>query len=132
MDSWVKTTCPPGWCVTQVSGTAHWSVYCCEPNGPDRFVGQAVTHKAARRLAWERWALDVLGDRVEWVNHCPSARAVIVASAGEAYFDEGADAPRWWVYMLGGDGVMVRDHVEALARLAALTLAVLGPEVNHG
>lgn len=131
MDSWVKTTCPPGWCVTQVSGTAHWSVYCCEPNGPDRFVGQAVTHKAACRMAWERWALEVLGERAEWAN-LPSTRAAIVTRAGEVCLDEESDAPRWWVYLLRGDGVMVRDPVEALARLAALTLAVLGPEVNHG
>jgi hypothetical protein len=133
MTSWVETTCPPGWGVDQ-DCLGMWFAWSMDRDygGAKDWEGVTVfvdTEAAARRLAWERWALEVLGDRVEWVYRYPSARAAISNVAGEVYLDEESHAPRWWVYMLEGDGVMCGDPVEALARLAALTLAVLGPEV---
>ena len=119
----MRVEAPGTWCAYQLD----W----LEGNAATR-DGDVVwvdTKAAANRLAWERWALEVLGDRIEWVNYCPSAHVAISNVAGEVYLDEESHAPRWWGYMLEGDGVMVRDPVEALARLAALTLAVLGPEV---
>jgi hypothetical protein len=140
MTSWVKTTCPPGWHAAPGLGD-RWVAYRvaaledeCDGRGfayPRDGDGRIVwprSKAAACRQAWERWALDVLGGRLRWVTEeetgfqfleVSGVGAAWPSDAGPALCDDAA-------------GVLksVSDPVEALARLAAMTLAELGPEVE--
>jgi hypothetical protein len=153
--SWVETTCPPGWVLSPSKGREWWSPCRAEFNRKNvsgfanAWDGDGCTvwcpsEAAANRLAWERWALDVLGDRVTWTQRGDGRpRTIFAADPGpwvyvrhpfhgpifEIYADAETDADGEYL----DHGCMVswtRDPVEALARLAALTLAVLGPEVK--
>ena len=96
------------------------------------------TVEQARRLAWERWALEVLGDRVEWCDWSSDRHADGLLASVDVSEDE------WWIsvdvdiwdgrrrYCVKMDGRLVYatpDPVEAIARFAALAIAYFGPEV---
>lgn len=141
--SWVETTCPPGWQVSRSRLGHQWSPCRAEfgsanisgfahPHDGDGCIVWVDTEAAARRLAWERWALDVLGPvtwHADWITS-----PLVVMGRGGLYIaaDHEEDEPRWYVEAGPTSGVRLSaastDPVEALARLAALTLAVLGPE----
>jgi len=128
--SWVYTTCPAGWDVCRVPGDTHWYVETC---GPDTYVvasdGRVVWTESAAdacRLAWERWALEVLGP-VMWT--APPLLRYVIARGEQCWVRcEGS----CWTVVYGAvvddnDDIQCTDPVEALARLAALVLAVEGP-----
>ena len=139
--SWVETTCPPGWSV-RVEAPHMWCAYqrdWLRGNAANR-DGDVVwcdDEASARRLAWERWALEVLGGRIVWEYGTCCIRYVTAL-----YDDRRDDSDAAWVTIAPGDTgytvtdperdpeIVCSDPVEALARLAALTLAVLGPEVT--
>jgi len=116
--SWVEETCPPGWAIRQIGESDSHQV-----SGPHD-VTIWVTREAGCRAAWERWALQVLGGRVKWVDGKQSTRAVLCTDAGNLILDEESDHSCWWVYG-HTDGAWASrraprctDPVEALARLA--------------
>jgi len=143
--SWVETTCPPGWSVggrprgrglvaRRMDANADYTPV----RDGDGCIVWMDSEAAARRLAWERWALEVLGDRVEWEGDHDSQPALCVELASLTLLS--VRVPQWGsasyrVTSCGaewatGEVWECTDPVEALARLAALTLAVIGPEVS--
>lgn len=150
--SWVDETCPPGWDVApsydddeHYYATRIWLRSGHDGGGTrsakngDGCTVWCDSEVAARRLAWERWALEVLSGRVEWYRHSRTSRLALSWEDGS------------WLYVRRPDGcpvyeIHVDDHdpdepsakisectdpVEALARLAGLVLAVFGPEVGQ-
>ena len=141
MTSWVETKVPPGWAVSRL-----------ERNHarPDRLwwartVGCAcysITREAACRAAWERWAIGVLGDRLRWVNSEVKCDAPWLEVTGcnhptrgeiecSAHYLSASGIAGWditvqWEPVDESDPI--GDPVEALARLAAMSLSLLGPE----
>jgi len=112
---------------------AGWFCYQLHPDAGvaldyDGAVAWRYNSRAARRLAWERWALDVLGDRVEWAQDVEEG-SWWVQIDGHGHVvemrDDGFGLYSW------GPVIVCADPVEALARLAFLTGAVLGPEATQ-
>jgi hypothetical protein len=124
--SWVYTTLPPGWGETCERGDV-WYVR----------RGERPTRELACRRAWERWALEVLGP-VTWqygLERAPELgvpRSRYVTARGDRCWAHGSRRHYTTVYESVYDDEAVSaptctDPVEALARLAALVLAVEGP-----
>lgn len=151
MASWVQTTCPPGWLVQWEAqravayrvARAYEETYGSLLSGAtdrDGYLIRRSTVAEANRLAWERWALEVLGGRLRWDwwdadegDDLPGPLLV----AGDLCLTQvawgGSDGFAVWDASAEGfiEQTHCADPVEALARLAALTLAVLGPATTE-
>jgi hypothetical protein len=126
MSSWVEADPPPGWLVSKLERNHDrpdrpWWARCA---GAARY-GQ--TREQACRLAWERWALEVLGDLLRWRKCDETGFAWVDAGSGDAPFVDGSRTDGVYVVHSRHGTEFVEDTVEALARLAAITLGQLGP-----
>lgn len=139
MSSWVETTCPPGWAVrTEAPNMVcayqrDWLRGNVETRDGD--VKWCDTVEEANRLAWERWALEVLGE-MYWSRRSDFRPfGVWPKGDGGAWLAVDADDRGYGLELNlapdcdPGPVVLVSDPVEAIARLAALKLAVYGPGV---
>jgi len=136
MNSWVETTCPPGWAV-EYDGA--WYAYQLHPEagaatGHGGVIAWRYSQAAANRLAWERWALEMLGGRVVW-GHDGDGRPMLwwdrmdvglmTVEWGERHGYVGHNDCNYY------EDTHCHDPVEALARFAGLVLAVAGPPGAH-
>lgn len=140
MRSWVETTCPPGWETDNGFDRYGREVFCAYTQRVPARDGDGCTvwvadESAARRLAWERWSLGILGGRFVWARdglhpalivHGPDEHDLMATRIH--------DRPDWDIYMINiayDEGKRIvragEDPVEVLARLASLTLTTLGP-----
>lgn len=109
---------------------------------PDGDLVLYESPELARRAAWERWALAVIGDRLEWDEPDPddpdpdpsvSVLSIDRCACVLGRLSAGLDFINRKTYSIGdeeGDllaASSVQDPVEALVRLAGLVYAVIGP-----
>jgi len=143
--SWVETTCPPGWEIDNGFDRDGCEIFCAYTQRVPARDGDGCTvwitdEAAVRRLAWERWSLSVLGGRCVWTRDGLHPALAVYGDDQTFMATRIHDRPEWDIYIISGGFLgycqkrisrSSTNPVEALARLASLTLTTLGPKMGE-